>query len=57
MKEHHGSLHRPPHPPTDLPGRAPCPPRTLTSTLHWQLEPVTGDEGLCTPSLARSHTA
>lgn len=39
-----------PHPPTELP-------RALTSTLHWQLEPVTGEEGLCTPSLARSHTA
>lgn len=31
--------------------------RALTSTLHWQTEPVTGEAGLCTPSLARSHTA
>lgn len=28
-----------------------------TSMLHWQLEAVTGEEGLCTPSLAKSHTA
>lgn len=30
-------------------------PPALTSTLHWQPEPVT-KEGLCTPSLAKSHT-
>lgn len=39
------------------PAFAPCLSRALTSTLHWQLEPVIGEEGLCTPSLARSHTA
>lgn len=53
-----GSLHRTTSP-TNRPATLspPACPWALTSTLHWQLEPVTRDEGLCTPSLARSHTA
>lgn len=39
--------------PTEL---ACCGPWPLTSTLHWQSEPMPGREGLCTLSLAKSHT-
>lgn len=51
------ALQWPCHPSAGLPAASPLLPLALTSTLHWQLEPVTGEEGLCTPSLAKSHTA
>lgn len=51
------ALRRPCQPPAGLPAASPLLRPALTSTLHWQLEPVTGEEGLCTLSLARSHTA